>query len=1142
MQTDDAEDFKRRSTEAIAIYQEIEQEGLSDALMLGATAQAHRLRLKSMLSPEISGRRALLDEALSVQRRVVEDLQPKGGLAWMRASNFQLLLLRDRFLLDSGESRIALLREALNLSEQLTGRSTSPLEIDDRGEAFSFRLFFTAHASIVLKEWSNEFDQAHILGEALTLVRKTQDHRVLAALHTQLADSIAQGLAKDERELKEQIARALQTSRITGDRSLIGQALAQATSMVRWQLVAERDEEQARVWCREMRELFEEGRQSLHHLLDSPSQYFLPFLYADLGLSHCIYATNFETDRNPRKRLIEEAVALFREGSPIARRIDGFPMVYLGYVGAEALRNQASLEDDGQRRQELLTEAITITETCVTLIMKVMPIGLWNIGMQYVAEGSLRSDLAQQIEDPVKKKEMLVTSVDRLRVGLTNLKSPTAWAYPGKILRIGQFNFRLANVLSNLFELTDDYTLVNEQLQALDEAKEAYTKGQSPARVAEALWQKARIRSQIGQHNEAAEDFSLSAESYQSASNKTPSLKELYADLSLYMLAWSQIESARAAHSHGAYGKASEAYARASSLLKSTQRWPPLGEHYVGCAALEEAEALSHEENPGLSGPAFAKAAQFFESSMTAIASWVPQILTGAETKEKARWETITAGRNRYCHTRADLEDAKVLDRRGEHASSAEKFAAVAAVLEDLSKEEEIAEGKREMNTLALICRAWQSMKEAEAGSSADKYGEAAQRFEQAAETTANPKVRGMALANAAYSYALQTGTSLRLTRETELYSKTKKYLETAADYYTEVGMDRASSWTRATERIFDGLVYLARAEGELEAPAKSEFYDLAGRSFEVAARFYDEAGYTAKQEQSNRYLQYAREQKLVFISPAEAIDGSIVLRQPEAQVSPGLTRDQPLGIEGFENANVQVSLVADRSEISRGESVNVVVEMVSAGRFPAILVKMTGLASAGLEVETVGEKYRIEDGTLALKGHRLEPFETLDLRLRLKPTVAGEFTLQPRILYLDQSGQYRHSLPRSIMFGVRAGESTAVTSLPLPELKASARAVFDYLVKAFIEDYMRKKLQYEQAGWRSLSEAAASTNISRSTLYGKAGKYGQALTELMTRGLVESRIQTGHRGRGGEAVKVRIAYDKDPVKRYVERTVIGSK
>jgi hypothetical protein len=41
---------------------------------------------------------------------------------------------------------------------------------------------------------------------------------------------------------------------------------------------------------------------------------------------------------------------------------------------------------------------------------------------------------------------------------------------------------------------------------------------------------------------------------------------------------------------------------------------------------------------------------------------------------------------------------------------------------------------------------------------------------------------------------------------------------------------------------------------------------------------------------------------------------------------------------------------------------------------------------------------------------------------------------------------------------------------------------------------------------------------------------------------LIESRILTAQRGRGGEVVKVRIAYDKDPVKRYVDRTLIGSK
>jgi hypothetical protein len=104
------------------------------------------------------------------------------------------------------------------------------------------------------------------------------------------------------------------------------------------------------------------------------------------------------------------------------------------------------------------------------------------------------------------------------------------------------------------------------------------------------------------------------------------------------------------------------------------------------------------------------------------------------------------------------------------------------------------------------------------------------------------------------------------------------------------------------------------------------------------------------------------------------------------------------------------------------------------------------------------------------------------------------------------------------------------------------ARLLFNILVKAFVEDYMVSRLIFEQAGWMTFSELAKSTGVPRATLYGERGNYGAMMNELLRRGLVETRVSTGQRGRGGEVLRVRIAYDREPVKRYVDRTVLKRK
>lgn len=65
---------------------------------------------------------------------------------------------------------------------------------------------------------------------------------------------------------------------------------------------------------------------------------------------------------------------------------------------------------------------------------------------------------------------------------------------------------------------------------------------------------------------------------------------------------------------------------------------------------------------------------------------------------------------------------------------------------------------------------------------------------------------------------------------------------------------------------------------------------------------------------------------------------------------------------------------------------------------------------------------------------------------------------------------------------------------------------------------------------------------ITKSSLYGARGRRGPAISELERRGLVEARVFPGERGRGGKIIKARISYDKETVKRYVDKEIMKIK
>ncbi len=119
---------------------------------------------------------------------------------------------------------------------------------------------------------------------------------------------------------------------------------------------------------------------------------------------------------------------------------------------------------------------------------------------------------------------------------------------------------------------------------------------------------------------------------------------------------------------------------------------------------------------------------------------------------------------------------------------------------------------------------------------------------------------------------------------------------------------------------------------------------------------------------------------------------------------------------------------------------------------------------------------------------------------------------------------------------GVRISEPATVEGFKFKVSRSSK--VFDYLVSAFVDDHMVRKMQTEKSGWRSLVELSNDTRIPRSVIYGRTGGLGAPVDELVRRGLAEVRIFTGERGRGGKIMRVRVAHEREPVREYITETI----
>ena len=96
------------------------------------------------------------------------------------------------------------------------------------------------------------------------------------------------------------------------------------------------------------------------------------------------------------------------------------------------------------------------------------------------------------------------------------------------------------------------------------------------------------------------------------------------------------------------------------------------------------------------------------------------------------------------------------------------------------------------------------------------------------------------------------------------------------------------------------------------------------------------------------------------------------------------------------------------------------------------------------------------------------------------------------------------------------------------------SRTIFDHLASDFLRDYMERNYMQEKSGWRSIVEIARETSLPLPSLYSRTGGVALPFRELLKRGIIEMKLLPGQRGRGGEVTKMRIAYEKEPVREYI--------
>jgi uncharacterized repeat protein (TIGR01451 family) len=209
-------------------------------------------------------------------------------------------------------------------------------------------------------------------------------------------------------------------------------------------------------------------------------------------------------------------------------------------------------------------------------------------------------------------------------------------------------------------------------------------------------------------------------------------------------------------------------------------------------------------------------------------------------------------------------------------------------------------------------------------------------------------------------------------------------------------------------------------AKEERDPEKKVGLYRAAEKMLQTSAGAYMKAEHPEKSEQVKALLEKVREEREFATSLIEVLHAPSIVSTAAAFTTPAPTREEAVGLERFEHADVQASMIARHKEVKVGEPLSLMIELVNAGKAPALLVKVNEVIPEGFELEEKPEPYRVEDSYIDMKGKRLSPLKTEELRLVLKPKAQGTFALKPTILYLDENGNYKSHEPEPVTIVVK--------------------------------------------------------------------------------------------------------------------------
>jgi len=971
------------------------------------------------LTSDPAEKRKLLDECLELEDKALARLaESEDPLEYGRTYNeLPLVFFYRVFLEKDRKTLIRVLEKGVRLGERAIA------ELSELGDAYETARAYLALATCLsdagfyFASKSEDIDTNRSvavkhLNEAIRLSEKVGDALTLGLSHLWL------GINTGEEEAARHHEKALEYGKQTRNNFLVAHSLDYLSYNTYWKARATEDPEKRRELAEEAMRFYEKAHH--HYQIISFISPRGGFIGPPSGQAeHYYQLALWEPVPERRRKLLAKSEKLGIEALKVAQNSD-MPMTIANvlHVVSKTLLAQAQIESDQKKRKSRLEKALDCREKNIEIMERLTPFFYWNLGVMQNYLAGIEAELADIELDLNRKKELLGKAALSKKKCLQLCKKVMSYfekkGETALFAALQNYQNTYATLQIRLYDITGKPEHLRKAIKVLQEAVESASRLDMVSLIAESHWKIAKAQGVLGEYLKAAKNFENASKIYIKASEKIPPLNEFYQDYASYMEAWSEIEKARYHHANKQYGQAKKHYENAASLLESTERWSYFSRNYLAWARLEEAEALSRAEQNQEATQLFQRAAELFREAKSTLRVAVDGI-ENIDEKDLANRLTKALGiREEYCLGRTALEEARILGRQGDNAASSSMYGSAAKkfqeVLETIEHEpsftkETKAKDRQELMPIIYLCKAWQMMTKAETEASPESYLEASRLFDEARGHSFNQEAKLLAIGHSHFCRALAAGTRFQDSGDKRLYVSATRHLQSAANYYLRAGFKTASEYATATQRFFDAYIYMTNAEKEADPEKKARYFIVAEKVLQASIGSYLKAKYPAKSNHVRQLLEKVKEERELAISLSEILGAPTITSSTTSFVTPSPSEESAVGLEKFEHANIQASLIPPKRQIQVGEEVNLRIQITNVGKQTVLLDKVEGILPPGFVVVAKPSYSQLEDKHLEMKGKRLDPLKTEEIRLTMTPFDDGTFEIKPSIIYVDVNG-----------------------------------------------------------------------------------------------------------------------------------------